>query len=82
MAGYLLQQDSYKIELHYLTQKEPGAMVEIPANKHDEFTKALHGLVESGESFRNDKELYKHKQYNNFRNNYWKMRTREHLEGK
>ncbi|WP_095022037.1 hypothetical protein [Bacillus thuringiensis] len=40
-------------------------MVEIPANKHDEFTKALHGLVESGESFRNDKELYK--QYNNFR---------------
>ncbi|PEQ26168.1 HNH/ENDO VII family nuclease [Bacillus thuringiensis] len=55
-------------------------MVEIPANKHDEFTKALHGLVESGESFRNDKELYK--QYNNFRNNYWKMRAREHLEGK
>ncbi|MGN4864126.1 HNH/ENDO VII family nuclease [Bacillus cereus group sp. MYBK132-2] len=53
------------MELHYLTQKEPGAMVEIPANKHDEFTKVLHGLVESGESFRNDKELYK--QYNNFR---------------
>ncbi|WP_436866782.1 HNH/ENDO VII family nuclease [Bacillus fungorum] len=40
----------------------------------------LHGLVESEESFRNDKELYK--QYNNFRNNYWKMRAREHLEGK
>ncbi|MDZ4619145.1 MULTISPECIES: HNH/ENDO VII family nuclease [Bacillus cereus group] len=68
------------MELHYLTQKEPGAMVEIPANKHDEFTKVLHGLVESGESFRNDKELYK--QYNNFRNNYWKMRAREHLERK
>ncbi|MGE7875488.1 HNH/ENDO VII family nuclease [Streptomyces venezuelae] len=37
-------------------------------------------LVESGESFRNDKELYK--QYNNFRNNYWKMRAKEYLEGK
>ncbi|WP_377867415.1 HNH/ENDO VII family nuclease [Bacillus sp. R86525] len=28
----------------------------------------------------NDKELYK--QYNNFRNNYWKMRAQERLEGK
>ncbi|WP_242474994.1 HNH/ENDO VII family nuclease [Bacillus cereus] len=79
-GGVPFTKDNHKIELHHLTQKEPGAMVEIPANKHDEFTKALHGLVESGESFRNDKELYK--QYNNFRNNYWKMRAREHLEGK
>ncbi|MED2846333.1 HNH/ENDO VII family nuclease [Bacillus toyonensis] len=79
-GGVPFTKDNHKIELHHVTQKEPGAMVEIPANKHDEFTKALHGLVESGESFRNDKELYK--QYNNFRNNYWKMRAREHLEGK
>ncbi|PEV98291.1 S-layer homology domain-containing protein [Bacillus cereus] len=79
-GGVPFTKDNHKIELHHLTQKEPGAMVEIPANKHDEFTKALHGLVESGESFRNDKELYK--QYNNFRNNYWKMRAKEHLEGK
>ncbi|WP_257155505.1 HNH/ENDO VII family nuclease [Bacillus cereus] len=79
-GGVPFTKDNHKIELHHLTQKEPGAMVEIPANKHDEFTKALHGLVESGESFRNDKEL--NKQYNNFRNNYWKMRVQEHLEGK
>ncbi|WP_088031881.1 S-layer homology domain-containing protein [Bacillus thuringiensis] len=79
-GGVPFTKDNHKIELHHLTQKEPGAMVEIPANKHDEFTKALHGLVESRESFRNDKELYK--QYNNFRNNYWKMRAQEHLEGK
>ncbi|PHE31393.1 HNH/ENDO VII family nuclease [Bacillus toyonensis] len=79
-GGVPFTKDNHKIELHHLTQKEPGAMVEIPANKHDEFTKALHGLVESGESFRNDKELYK--QYNNFRNNYWKTRAKEHLEGK
>ncbi|PGS78414.1 hypothetical protein COD02_30410 [Bacillus thuringiensis] len=79
-GGVPFTKDNHKIELHHLTQKEPGAMVEIPSNKHDEFTKTLHGLVESGESFRNDKELYK--QYNNFRNNYWKMRAREHLEGK
>ncbi|PEE68571.1 S-layer homology domain-containing protein [Bacillus thuringiensis] len=79
-GGVPFTKDNHKIELHHLTQKEPGAMVEIPANKHDEFTKQLHGLVESGESFRNDKELYK--QYNNFRNNYWKMRAQEHLGGK
>ncbi|WP_255259330.1 HNH/ENDO VII family nuclease, partial [Bacillus toyonensis] len=79
-GGVPFTKDNHKIELHHLTQKEPGAMVEIPANKHDEFTKALHGLVKSGEGFRNDKELYK--QYNNFRNNYWKTRAKEHLEGK
>ena len=54
-------------------------MVEIPANKHDEFTKALHGLVESGESFKTTNIYIK--QYNNSRNNYRKMRAREHLEG-
>lgn len=79
-GGVHFTKDNHKIELHHLTQKEPGAMVEIPANKHDEFTKVLNGLVETGENFRNDKELYK--QYNNFRNNYWKMREKEHLEGK
>lgn len=72
--------DNHKIELHHLTQKEPGAMVEIPENKHEKFTKELHGLVKSGESFRNDTEL--EKQYNNFKKNYWKMRAKEHLEGK
>jgi hypothetical protein len=50
------------------------------ANKHDECNKSLHGLVGLGESFRNDKVLYK--QYNNFRTNYWKMSAQEHLEGK
>lgn len=78
-SGVPFTKDNYKIGLHHLMQKEPESMVEIPTNKHDEFTKVLHGLVESGESFRNDKELYKH--YNNFRNNYWKMRAQKHLEG-
>ncbi|MDF9450243.1 HNH/ENDO VII family nuclease [Bacillus toyonensis] len=55
-------------------------MVEILANKNDEFTKALHCKVKSGGNFRNNKDMYK--QYNNFRNNYWKMKVQEHLEGK
>ncbi|MBJ7932593.1 hypothetical protein COI51_09665 [Bacillus toyonensis] len=66
--------------LHHLTQKEPGSTVEILANKNEEFTKALHCYVESGESFRNNKDIYK--QYNNFRNNYCKMRAQEPLERK
>ncbi|WP_242480991.1 hypothetical protein [Bacillus cereus group sp. N11] len=32
-------------------------MVEILANKNEEFTKALHCYVESGESFRNNKDI-------------------------
>ncbi|SCV18543.1 Uncharacterized protein BCRIVMBC845_01016 [Bacillus cereus] len=80
IAPHPLTKDNHKIELHYLTQKEPGLMVEILANKHGVFTNALHGLVKSGENFRNNKELYE--QYNNFRNNYWKTRAQEHLEGK
>ncbi|HDR7688965.1 hypothetical protein COM69_11065 [Bacillus toyonensis] len=55
-------------------------MVKILANKNEEFTKALHCYVESGESFRNNKDIYK--QYNNFRNNYCKMRAQEPLERK
>ena len=78
MSGYLLQKITTKLS-YIIERKRTGAMVEIPANKHDEFTKALHGLVESGESFKTTNIYIK--QYNNSRNNYRKMRAREHLEG-
>ncbi|WP_405097385.1 HNH/ENDO VII family nuclease [Oceanobacillus sp. FSL H7-0719] len=64
-----------KVELHHLIQKEPGGMVEIAELIHDKYDSALHGLVESGKSFRNNPEL--EKMYNNFRSNYWKMRAIE-----
>ncbi|WP_256701906.1 HNH/ENDO VII family nuclease [Paenibacillus sp. P3E] len=64
-----------KVELHHLIQKEPGGMVEIAESTHDKYSSQLHGLVEDGNSFRNDPLL--EKQYNNFRSNYWKMRANE-----
>lgn len=51
-----------KFELHHLIQKEPGGIVEIAESIYDKYSTTLHGLVESG---------------NSFRNNYWKMRANE-----
>ncbi|MED3718900.1 MULTISPECIES: HNH/ENDO VII family nuclease [Geobacillus] len=64
-----------KVELHKLIQKEPRGMVEIAESIHNKFSRELHGLVEDGNSFRNDSLL--EKQCNNFRSNYWKMRANE-----
>lgn len=50
-------------------------MVEIYYNVHDNYQKALHGLVEDGRSFRTNPIL--DKQYNNFRKQYWKRRAKE-----
>ncbi|TDW09197.1 putative toxin of predicted polymorphic toxin system [Breznakia blatticola] len=61
------------VELHHLTQREPGSMVEISEVVHSDNSATLHGLVENGGSFRNDPNL--EKQFNNFRNNYWKWRA-------
>ena len=66
--------DGTKIELHHLTQREPGTMVEIPASIHTKYHKILHGLVGDGQSFRNISEL--EKQYNNFRAKYWRWRAK------
>lgn len=63
-----------RIELHHLIQIEAGNMVEIIATKHDKFTKALHGLVENGGSFRNNIKL--DKQYSNFLKKYWRWRAK------
>ncbi|QJW49111.1 hypothetical protein HA075_14505 [bacterium BFN5] len=66
-------EDGTKVELHHLTQIEPGPMVELPASLHDKYSRILHGLAENGGSFRNNLEL--EKQYNNFRVQYWKWRA-------
>ncbi|HFR4180246.1 HNH/ENDO VII family nuclease [Bacillus cereus] len=68
-------QDGTAIELHYLIQREPGSMVELPGSMHKEYYKILHGLVENGGSFRNDPVLKK--QYENFRSKYWRWRAKQ-----
>jgi hypothetical protein len=62
-----------KVELHHLTQREPGNMIEIAETTHDSYTRVLHGLVDDGMSFRQNLTL--RKQYENFRSNYWKLRA-------
>lgn len=67
--------DDMWIELHHLTQTEPGTMMEMLGSKHDKYSKELHGQVEKGKSFRNNPEL--NAQYNKFRKEYWKDRIAE-----
>lgn len=67
-----------KVELHHLTQKEPSGMVEIAEITHDKYSSTLHGLIDDGQSFRNNPVL--RKQYDNFRSNYWKMRSNSNWE--
>lgn len=55
--------DGRPIQLHHILQKESGPMVEIREVTHQEYKRTLHGLVENGGSFRNNKEL--EKQYKN-----------------
>ncbi|CUB19043.1 Ribonuclease YobL [Bacillus safensis] len=69
--------DGSMIELHHSIQKEPGAMIELSQNKHTKFKKELHGIIKTGQSFRNNPIL--EKQYNNFKKNYWKSRAQEIL---
>ncbi|MED1568122.1 HNH/ENDO VII family nuclease [Bacillus paramycoides] len=51
-------------------------MVELPASKHREYSKQLHGTIDDGESFRNDEILKA--QYERFRDYYWKQRAQDY----
>ncbi|WP_256324694.1 HNH/ENDO VII family nuclease [Selenomonas ruminantium] len=62
--------DGKPIELHHVLQKEPGCMVEIESSIHSNNHQVLHGLIEDGDSFRNDPIL--NKQYKNFKRKYWR----------
>ncbi|ARJ25431.1 hypothetical protein B7492_30645 (plasmid) [Bacillus mycoides] len=50
-------------------------MVELPASKHREYSKQLHGTIDDGDSFRNDPVLKT--QYKRFRDYYWKQRAQD-----
>ena len=72
--------DGKPVQLHHILQKEIGPMVEVREMTHQEYKRILHGLVENGDSFRNDTTL--NKQYNNFRKKYWRWRAEEYLKGR
>ena len=59
-----------------LLQEEPGALLEIPSDVHDDGN--WHGLKKAGESFRNDEIL--NKQFNNFKRQYWEWRLNQKLK--
>lgn len=64
------------IQLHHLIQEEPGALLEVPEDVHDDGN--WHGLKKAGESFRNDEIL--NKQFNNFKRQYWRWRLNQKLK--
>ncbi|MGV7959587.1 HNH/ENDO VII family nuclease [Photorhabdus tasmaniensis] len=65
--------DGKQINLHHVIGREPGPMVEIVSSTHKQYHKPLHGLIEKGNSFRqNSSSAY---QYDKFRKNYWKTRA-------
>ena len=72
--------DGYPVQLHHVLQKESGPMVEVRETTHEEYQRILHGLVSSGNSFRNNADL--ERQYGNFRRKYWRWRARKLMEGK
>jgi A nuclease of the HNH/ENDO VII superfamily with conserved LHH len=70
-----ISSDNKPINLHHLTQDEPGDMVEMDETQHSKFTAFLHGLKKSGQSFRNTPALLK--SYGDFQSNYWKERAKD-----
>ncbi len=71
--------DGKPIQLHHILQKESGPMVEVRETTHEEYMRILHGLISSGNSFRNNDDL--NRQYENFRRKYWRWRAREARKG-
>ena len=67
--------DGKPINLHHILGQEPGAMVELAQTTHQKYSKQLHGLIEDGQSFRNNPILAK--SYKNFKANYWKERAKQ-----
>jgi uncharacterized protein RhaS with RHS repeats len=79
-AGYApIGSDGKQINLHHVLGQEPGPMVELLDGTHKKHYKPLHGLVEDGNSFRNNKKLKA--QYEKFRKNYWKERAKSFKGG-
>lgn len=73
-AGYApFGPDGNQLNLHHVLGEEPGPMVELSATTHQRYHSQLHGLIEDGNGFRNNKPL--ERAYDKFRRNYWKQRA-------
>ncbi|NML35515.1 HNH/ENDO VII family nuclease [Paraburkholderia antibiotica] len=73
-AGYApFGPDGKQLNLHHVLGDEPGPMVELSASTHQKYYKQLHGLIENGNSFRNEPAAARG--YDKFRSSYWKQRA-------
>jgi RHS repeat-associated protein len=76
-AGYApFGPDGKQVNLHHILGEEPGPMVELSASTHQKNKQALHGLIEDGNSFRNNNRSAD-RGYDKFRRNYWKQRAKD-----
>ena len=69
--------DGKPVNLHHLTQNEPGAIAEVGGIFHSQHTKTLHGLTEKGRSFRyskSGKTTEAEKAFNRWKYQYWQNR--------
>ena len=68
--------DGHQVNLHHVLGGEPGMILEVKGSTHSAY---LHGLIEDGNSFRNDIRLpgggTLEGQYNSFRRQWWKDRA-------
>jgi RHS repeat-associated protein len=69
--------DGRPMNLHHLLQEEPGPMAEVTTTLHQLGQKPLHGLITSGNSFRNNPSLAA--QYQEFRTEYWIWRASQRV---
>lgn len=71
--------DNQTVNLHHLTQDEPGALAEVGADFHSKNTATFHGLTEPGTSFRysaDGKKTEAAKAFDRFKYWYWKERAK------
>jgi hypothetical protein len=64
--------DGLQINLHHVIGQEPGPWVELLTSTHQRHSSALHGLIRSGASFRNNPSLLYGS--NKFRKAWWKLK--------
>jgi A nuclease of the HNH/ENDO VII superfamily with conserved LHH len=72
--------DGEPVNLHHLTQAEPGSLAEVGGRFHEENTKILHGLAKPGQSFRHSKDgklTEAEKAFNRYKYSYWKQRAED-----
>ncbi|WP_425147053.1 HNH/ENDO VII family nuclease [Deinococcus sp.] len=71
--------DGKSVNLHHLTQDEPGAIAEVGGVFHSDNTGTLHGFPPGGQSFRNDPAL--DRQFSNWAARYWRAQARDFGNG-